>query len=259
MSIAFSYLRSQKYFVLYFSCSDLLQPTLPRLYASSAMNPSTAMPPIKPLLSRPSTLTFAFRGLSLNPERSFATTAPNSTKNTERNASFDPTLNPVHPYPYGPRRIFKQADTGLYGGTTVQFGNKISKGRNEGKTRRTWHPNIRRETLYSEALQKSFKLKVQHRVLRTIKKVGGLDNYLLDDKPSRIKELGLRGWNLRWRIMNSPVMQDRFAKEREELGLAPPETFEQFLERYSTEELGQEAAKQLQQSKEHAKTKLAEA
>lgn len=55
--------------------------------------------------------------------------------------------------------------------------------------------------------------------MRTIKKCGGLDQYLLGDKPARIKELGLFGWKLRWKVMNSPMMQQKFAEERKKLGL----------------------------------------
>lgn len=67
------------------------------------------------------------------------------------------------------------------------------------------------------------------RVLRTIDKVGGLDEYLLGDKPMRIKELGPWGWKLRWRIMQSEVIFERFAMERVKLGLVP-QTRSQFEE-----------------------------
>ena len=40
-------------------------------------------------------------------------------------------------------------------------------------------------------------------MLRTIDKCGGLDNYLLGNKAQRVKELGLKGWELRWRVMQS--------------------------------------------------------
>lgn len=58
-------------------------------------------------------------------------------------------------------------------------------------------------------------------MLRTIDKVGGLDNYLLGDKSQRIKDLGPWGWKLRWRIMQSDVVRDRFRAERAALGLGP--------------------------------------
>ena len=53
-------------------------------------------------------------------------------------------------------------------------------------------------------------------------KVGGLDEYLLGEKPARIKELGMGGWLLRWRIMQTDVVRQRFAAERAQMGLSPP-------------------------------------
>ena len=122
------------------------------------------------------------------------------------------------PYPYGPALQYKAKDTGLYGGSTIQFGNNISE-RNKGKTRRTWHPNIHRKRLWSDALGKFVQVKVQARVLRTIDKVGGLDEYLLGNKPARIKELGLEGWRLRWEVMRTPKIRKRIGAERVRLGL----------------------------------------
>jgi len=182
--------------------------------------------PLTPLCS---SLAVASRNLSIISKRMFSTSLP---------APAASNLSPsIPPYPYGPNHIFKQANNGLYGGSIIQFGNKISKGRNKGKTRRTWKPNIRKEKLYSNALGKFLELKVQHRVLRTIKKVGGLDEYLLGDKPARIKELGPFGWGLRWKVMQSSAMRERFEAERKALGLnAQPETFHDFLDGHSYEE-----------------------
>jgi large subunit ribosomal protein L28 len=129
------------------------------------------------------------------------------------------SLQKIPPYPYGPNRWYKQANRGLYGGGVIQFGNKISQGKNEGKTRRTWSPNVDVEKLWSDTLQKELTIKVRHRVLRTIKKVGGLDNYLLGEKPARIRELGVYGWKLRWLVMNAPSMRERFKEEKKMLEL----------------------------------------
>lgn len=56
-------------------------------------------------------------------------------------------------------------------------------------------------------------------MLRTIDKSGGLDEYLIKDKAGRIKELGMKGWELRWRVMNSPWWKDRCRKEYERMGM----------------------------------------
>lgn len=60
---------------------------------------------------------------------------------------------------------------------------------------------------------------MQARVLRTIDKVGGLDEYLLGGKRARVKELGMGGWALRWRIWQTEMVTQRFRRERETLGV----------------------------------------
>ncbi|KAL6717653.1 hypothetical protein ACLMJK_005568 [Lecanora helva] len=149
---------------------------------------------------------------SLTLLRSFSTTYPS------RKATTELFQNKIPPYPYGPSLNFKQANTGLYGGSTIQFGNIVSK-QNAIKTRRTWHPNIHHKRLWSDALQKFVAVKVQARVLRTIDKVGGLDEYLLGNRPARIKELGVAGWRLRWEVMQTEKVQARLREERARLGL----------------------------------------
>lgn len=63
------------------------------------------------------------------------------------------------------------------------------------------------------------RVRLQARVLRTIDKLGGLDEYVLGNKARRIKELGVAGWELRWSIINTETVRDRFRREREELGV----------------------------------------
>jgi len=122
------------------------------------------------------------------------------------------------PYPYGPALQYKQANSGLYGGSTIHFGNKVSS-KNKLKSRRAWRPNIQQKRLWSDALQQFISVKVQARVLRTIDKVGGVDAYLLGDKPARIKELGVEGWRLRWKVLRTPSVKRRIGEERVRLGL----------------------------------------
>lgn len=87
-----------------------------------------------------------------------------------------------------------------------------------------------RKLIWSDALQKNVYIKLSNRVLRTIRREGGLDNYLLDDRPKRIKELGLFGWRLRYQVMQSPRMKEKMEEERKSLGLPKPPTFEEWLE-----------------------------
>jgi ribosomal protein L28 len=125
----------------------------------------------------------------------------------------------IPPYPHGPARLYKKSNFGLYGGARVRFGNIVSKGKWVKKTRRKWSPNVQRTQLFSEALGKQVKLKATTSVMRTVDKVGGLDNYLLGSSSARIKELGMKGWKLRWDIMQTDAIQKRFKQEREKMGM----------------------------------------
>ncbi|CAG8042099.1 unnamed protein product [Penicillium salamii] len=194
----------------------------------------------KSVMGAPFSLTAAFRSLSIAaPKRSFSTT-PATFSTTPADSSKTPTIKsaskqvprlpstaPV--YPYGESQWYKQQDSGLYGGATIQFGNKISKGRNEGKTRRSWKPNVRRKKIESEALGQELFIKVTRRALRSINNAGGLDKYLTSDRPTRIKELGPFGWNLRYQVMNSPTYQTEYAKQRAQLGVPKPLTMDQYM------------------------------
>lgn len=104
-------------------------------------------------------------------------------------------------YPYGEARIFKRADHGLFGGQVIGFGNQISEMKN--KSRRTWLPNVITKSIWSESLGKSIKMRLTARVLKTITKEGGLDNYLIKDKSARVKELGLFGWRLKYDVLKA--------------------------------------------------------
>lgn len=123
-------------------------------------------------------------------------------------------------YPYGPAQFYKQSNFGLYGTQKIRYGNIVSE-KNEIKTRRYWRPNVHSKRLWSDALQHFVRTRITTRVLRTVDKVGGLDEYLLGEKAGRIKELGMGGWRLRWRIMQSERVKERFRKQRAELGLPP--------------------------------------
>lgn len=103
------------------------------------------------------------------------------------------------PYPYGESRIYKQSNDGLYGGSFIQFGNSISESKH--KIRRKWYPNTIKKSLWSQELNKMIRMKLSTRVLKTISHEGGLDNYILKDKPARVKELGPFGWRLRYDIL----------------------------------------------------------
>lgn len=94
----------------------------------------------------------------------------------------------------------------------IQFGNNVAP-KSKHKTRRQWHPNIVHKQLFSRALGRTLRLKVRTRVLRTIDKVGGLDEYLLGGTSARLKELGEEGWRLRWAILQTPAMKKRLKED----------------------------------------------
>ncbi|MCJ1476490.1 39S ribosomal protein L24, mitochondrial [Lambiella insularis] len=124
----------------------------------------------------------------------------------------------IPPYPYGPSLWYKQSNFGLYGTSKPQSGNNVSP-RTETKTRRKWWPNIHSHRLWSDALDRFVRVKVQARVMRTIDKVGGLDEYLLGEKAGRIKELGMGGWALRWRLMRTEKVRESYRAQRRAMGL----------------------------------------
>lgn len=78
---------------------------------------------------------------------------------------------------------------------------------------------MQNRSLFSHALSEYIQVKVTTRVLRTIDKCGGLDEYLVGEKTGRIKELGMKGWELRWRVMNSPWWRNRCKADLEKMGM----------------------------------------
>ena len=62
-------------------------------------------------------------------------------------------------------------------GKGVQAGNNVSHAKN--RTRRRFLPNVQEARLMSEALGRSFRLKVTAAALRSVEHNGGLDKFLL--------------------------------------------------------------------------------
>ncbi|KAH6688367.1 ribosomal L28 family protein [Plectosphaerella plurivora] len=121
-------------------------------------------------------------------------------------------------YPYGPRLIYKQSNLGLHGNLRPRVGCNVSED-HKVRTKRTWRPNIHRKRLWSDALGAFVRTRVSIRVLRTIRKEGGLDNYILGVKSSRMKELGPAGWRLRYLLMQTDAIQNQHAAEAIRLGV----------------------------------------
>ncbi|EHA50696.1 hypothetical protein MCOR27_010503 [Pyricularia oryzae] len=202
------------------------------------------MPPSRALAGGVAFLSSAARGsrASTSALRQFTTTTASPYKQPKGPATRElpiPSPSAQHPeipaYPFGPRATYKQSNKGLYGSASIRFGNNVSEKYNV-KTRRKWRPNVQTRRLYSESLGQMIRTRVTTRVLRTIDKVGGLDNYLLGTKTQRLKDLGPWGWRLRWRIMQTPKVRAMFARQREELGLPPQGAVQEFLPEGETAE-----------------------
>ncbi|RPA86217.1 hypothetical protein BJ508DRAFT_411410 [Ascobolus immersus RN42] len=140
--------------------------------------------------------------------RSFSSTPATLAKSSRHR--LETMLADVPPYPYEIKSTFKQHWFGLYGGRHIIHGNKVSE-KDEKKHRRSWKPNLKHTSLYSETLGR-MKVKVCVGVLRTIDKVGGLDNYLLGSTPARVKELGPFGWALRWKVLKQKAARGELPK-----------------------------------------------
>lgn len=70
----------------------------------------------------------------------------------------------------------------------------------ENKTRRVFRPNLCTVTLISDALKRSFRLKVSAHGLKSVEHRGGLDAYLLKASPD---ELSLRCKKLKREIVKA--------------------------------------------------------
>ncbi|KAI1361401.1 hypothetical protein F5Y08DRAFT_314881 [Xylaria arbuscula] len=160
--------------------------------------------------------------LSSTPVRSLSTTTPLS-RQTPSHLTVPKDLVPD--YPYRRFQTYKQRNSGLYGRSKIRFGNTVAP-KYKNKSRTSWLPNRHTKRLWSPSLNAFIRTRMTASVLHTIDLLGGIDEYLLGSKAKRIKELGPAGWALRWKIIQTPAVQARFAKERAALGLPPKENAE---------------------------------
>ncbi|EIW53166.1 mitochondrial 54S ribosomal protein YmL24/YmL14 [Trametes versicolor FP-101664 SS1] len=85
---------------------------------------------------------------------------------------------------------FKRSQLGLFQGKMKQYGNSVPNSKH--KTRRSWLPNVHNQRLFSDTLGRFIKIKVAARALKTIKKHGNIDKYLLATKPDLLGWEGMR-------------------------------------------------------------------
>ncbi|KAI0394602.1 hypothetical protein F5Y17DRAFT_427410 [Xylariaceae sp. FL0594] len=151
--------------------------------------------------------------------RTFTTTSPTSR---QKPTYLTVPTDLVPAYPYGRFETYKQRNAGLYGRSKIRFGNVVAE-KYKNKSRTSWLPNRHTKRLWSPSLNAFIRTRLTANVLSTIDRLGGIDEYLLGDKAKRVKELGPAGWALRWKIIQTPAVQARFARQRRELGLPPRE------------------------------------
>lgn len=109
-------------------------------------------------------------------------------------------------YAYEPM-FFKRQNRGLYAGLQRKASNLCSESGNKTKT---YHlPNIVKAKLWSETLNRAISTRVSTTLLRTVTKEGGIDNYLLKDKPARVKTMGIKGWKLKYDIMMQKQIEEQ--------------------------------------------------
>lgn len=72
------------------------------------------------------------------------------------------------------------------GGKAPQIGNRVSH--SHRKTRHTWLPNIQKRSLFSMALGRTYRFTLPTETIRTVDKIGGLDNFLLQTATDTLSE-----------------------------------------------------------------------
>ncbi|MSO65658.1 MAG: 50S ribosomal protein L28 [Alphaproteobacteria bacterium] len=75
-------------------------------------------------------------------------------------------------------------------GKAVLVGNNVSHANNRSKRR--FLPNLQNVTLLSDTLGRSVHLRISRHAQRTVDKVGGLDNYVLQTKDALLSDRARR-------------------------------------------------------------------
>ncbi len=70
-------------------------------------------------------------------------------------------------------------------GKTIQTGNNVSHANN--RTRRRFLPNLQATSVWSDALDRSVRLRLTAYALRLVEKKGGLDAYLLSTRDTKLQ------------------------------------------------------------------------
>ncbi|KAJ7065195.1 hypothetical protein C8F01DRAFT_1248798 [Mycena amicta] len=133
---------------------------------------------------------------------------------------------------------FKRAQLGLFQNKTKQYGNNVPFSLH--KTRRTWLPNVQRKRFFSDSLQSYIQVKVTTAALKTIKKKGGIDNYVLQ---TDAETLGWRGMEIRVMVRdalnkNAPKIRDEPLTRPTEANTSSPSKLIRHTRRMAARALG---------------------
>eukprot|EP00551_Chaetoceros_affinis_P010643 CAMPEP_0203672432 /NCGR_PEP_ID=MMETSP0090-20130426/8439_1 /ASSEMBLY_ACC=CAM_ASM_001088 /TAXON_ID=426623 /ORGANISM="Chaetoceros affinis, Strain CCMP159" /LENGTH=163 /DNA_ID=CAMNT_0050537743 /DNA_START=200 /DNA_END=691 /DNA_ORIENTATION=- len=105
------------------------------------------------------------------------------------------------------RQRSNRSRRGLYDGKDIRSGNSISF--SNKKTKRKFKPNVFKKRLYSEILDEMIQFHLTTSTLRTVDKVGGLDNYLLTTKHAEEGE----GWEVKQRLFQKIKQNEQLGKD----------------------------------------------
>lgn len=75
-------------------------------------------------------------------------------------------------------------------GIKPMVGNNVSH--SQVKTKRRFEPNLVQVSLHSESLERTFRMRVAAKALRTVDKLGGLDAYLAKVSDERLSDRALK-------------------------------------------------------------------
>ncbi|KIM27934.1 hypothetical protein M408DRAFT_329844 [Serendipita vermifera MAFF 305830] len=95
------------------------------------------------------------------------------------------------------QHLFKRAQEGIFHGRAIRFGHNVPE--SGQTTARTWVPNVQPKKMKSDILDRTMRWNVTARAMRTMKKYGSLDKYVLG---VRTKWLGDRAMWLRSRLQD---------------------------------------------------------
>ncbi len=68
----------------------------------------------------------------------------------------------------------------------LSIGNKVSH--SNSKSKRAFRVNLHNVSLFSDALNQSVRLRLAVSTVRTVEKNGGLDNYILNERASKLSD-----------------------------------------------------------------------